>query len=86
MTSTGTPSHRLLDAGAGLLAVTCGADGVLIVGREGTQQVPAFAVDVVDNTGCGNAFSAGFVFATSIGRVPRDAAAADAFAARTPTL
>jgi sugar/nucleoside kinase (ribokinase family) len=66
--------RRLLDAGAGLLAVTCGADGALIVGREGTQQVPAFAVDVVDTTGCGDAFSAGFLYATSIGRLPRDAA------------
>jgi sugar/nucleoside kinase (ribokinase family) len=66
--------RRLLDAGAGLLAVTCGADGALIVGREGTQQVPAFAVDVVDTTGCGDAFSAGFVYAIGIGRVPRDAA------------
>jgi sugar/nucleoside kinase (ribokinase family) len=51
--------RRLLDAGAELLAVTCGADGSLIVSREGSQQVPAFAVDVVDTTGCGDAFSAG---------------------------
>jgi sugar/nucleoside kinase (ribokinase family) len=66
--------RRLLDAGAGLLAVTCGADGALVVSSEGTQQVPAFAVDVVDTTGCGDAFSAGFVYATSIGRTPCDAA------------
>jgi sugar/nucleoside kinase (ribokinase family) len=66
--------RRLLDAGAGLLAVTCGADGALIVSLEGTQRVPAFAVDVVDTTGCGDAFSAGFVYATGIGRAPRDAA------------
>jgi sugar/nucleoside kinase (ribokinase family) len=66
--------RRLLDAGAGLLAVTCGADGAMIVTREGTQRVPAFMVDVVDTTGCGDAFSAGFVYATRIGRSPRDAA------------
>jgi sugar/nucleoside kinase (ribokinase family) len=66
--------RRLLDAGAGLLAVTCGANLALIVGREGTQQVPAFAVDVVDTTGCGDAFSAGFVYAIGISRAPRDAA------------
>jgi sugar/nucleoside kinase (ribokinase family) len=66
--------RRLLDAGAGLLAVTCGADGALIVDREGTQQVPAFTVDVVDTTGCGDAFSAGFVYATRIGRAPGEAA------------
>src|ERR1700682_6461850 len=35
--------RRLLDAGAGLLAVTCGADGALVVSHEGNQQVPAFA-------------------------------------------
>jgi sugar/nucleoside kinase (ribokinase family) len=65
---------RLLDAGAGMLAVTCGADGARVVSDEGTQQVPAFAIDVVDTTGCGDAFSAGFVYATGIGRPPRDAA------------
>jgi sugar/nucleoside kinase (ribokinase family) len=65
---------RLLDAGAGMLAVTCGADGARVVSDEGAQQVPAFAIDVVDTTGCGDAFSAGFVYATGIGRPPRDAA------------
>lgn len=65
---------RLLDAGAGMLAVACGADGARVVSDEGTQQVPAFAIDVVDTTGCGDAFSAGFVYATGIGRPPRDAA------------
>jgi sugar/nucleoside kinase (ribokinase family) len=82
----------------------------MIVSHQGTQQVPAYAVDVVDTTGCGDAFSAGFLYATCIGRAPPDAAvlgnavaalvagglgsdhgdfdlgAADAFAARTPTL
>jgi sugar/nucleoside kinase (ribokinase family) len=65
---------RLLDAGAGLLAITRGAEGALVVSGEGTQQVPAFKVDVVDTTGCGDAFSAGFVFGTLAGRSPRDAA------------
>jgi sugar/nucleoside kinase (ribokinase family) len=67
-------SRRLLEAGAGLLAITRGADGALLVTSEGTQQVPAFAVDVVDTTGCGDAFSAGFVSACALGRTPRDAA------------
>jgi sugar/nucleoside kinase (ribokinase family) len=66
--------RRLLDAGAGLLAVTCGADGAMVVSDQGTQQVPAFAVEVVDTTGCGDAFSGGFIYATRIGRPPRDAA------------
>jgi sugar/nucleoside kinase (ribokinase family) len=66
--------RRLLDAGAGLLGVTCGADGALVVSSEGKQRIPAFAVDVVDTTGCGDAFSAGFVYGMHIGRSPRDAA------------
>ena len=49
-------SRRLLDAGAGLLAITCGADGALVVNHEGAEHVPAFVVDVVDTTGCGDAF------------------------------
>jgi sugar/nucleoside kinase (ribokinase family) len=66
--------RRLLDAGVGTLAVTCGADGALIATGEETQRVPAFAVGVVDTTGCGDAFSAGFVYATLAGRSPADAA------------
>jgi sugar/nucleoside kinase (ribokinase family) len=46
----------------------------LIVSHEGTQQVPALAVDVVDTTGCGDAFSAGFVYGIRSGRPPCDAA------------
>jgi sugar/nucleoside kinase (ribokinase family) len=67
-------SRRLLDAGAGLLAITCGADGALVVSREGKQQIPAFSVEVVDTTGCGDAFSAGFLYATLAGRPPVEAA------------
>src|SRR5215208_3481748 len=52
--------RRLLDAGAGLLAITCSADGAVVVNTAGTQRVPAFNVDVLDTTGCGDAFSAGF--------------------------
>jgi sugar/nucleoside kinase (ribokinase family) len=36
--------------------------------------VPAFEVDVVDTTGCGDAFVAGFIRGLSLGRSPRDAA------------
>ena len=71
--------------------------------------MPAFAIDVVDTTGCGDAFSAGFLRGLALGRSRGDAAtlgsataalvaqglgtdagdfdlaAADAFAAATPT-
>ena len=38
------------------------------------KPVPAFAVEVVDTTGCGDAFSAGFFRGLSLGRSRRDAA------------
>lgn len=51
-------AKKLLAAGAGLVAVTRGGDGALLVTPEGSEKVPAFAIDVVDTTGCGDAFSA----------------------------
>lgn len=58
----------------GLVAVTRGGDGALLVTAEGTETVPAFEVEVVDTTGCGDAFSAGFLRGMSLGRTPREAA------------
>jgi sugar/nucleoside kinase (ribokinase family) len=69
-----TGAKKLLGAGAGLVAVTRGGDGALLVTAEGTDTVPAFTVDVVDTTGCGDAFSAGFLRGLSLGRTPREAA------------
>ena len=69
-----TGAKKLLAAGAGRVAVTCGGDGALLVTAEGTETVPAFEVDVVDTTGCGDAFSAGFIRGISLGRTPREAA------------
>jgi sugar/nucleoside kinase (ribokinase family) len=58
----------------------------VIVDEEGSETVPAFEVDVVDTTGCGDAFSAGFLRGLSLGRSRRDAAvlgcAAAAFVAQ----
>jgi sugar/nucleoside kinase (ribokinase family) len=95
--------------GVGCVAATCGADGVLIVDADGAERVAAFAIDVVDTTGCGDAFSAGFLRGLELGRARAEAAtlgcaaaalvaqglgtdhgdfdlaAADAFAASTPT-
>ncbi|MFE5030729.1 carbohydrate kinase family protein [Streptomyces sp. NPDC056683] len=67
-------AKKLVGAGAGLVAVTRGGDGALLVTAEGTEPVPAFEIDVVDTTGCGDAFSAGFVFGIGLGRTPHDAA------------
>jgi sugar/nucleoside kinase (ribokinase family) len=67
--------ETLLDQGVGCVAATCGAGGAVVVGRDGAERVPAFSVEVVDTTGCGDAFSAGFLRALSLGRSRRDAAA-----------
>ncbi|MGW7380916.1 carbohydrate kinase family protein [Streptomyces sp. NPDC054794] len=67
-------ARKFLGAGAGLVAVTRGGDGALLVNEEGTETVPAFAVDVVDTTGCGDAFSAGFLRGVALGRTPRESA------------
>jgi sugar/nucleoside kinase (ribokinase family) len=64
----------LVSRGAGCVAATRGADGVLIVDSEGEESVPAFDVDVVDTTGCGDAFSAGFLRGLALGRSRTDAA------------
>ena len=64
----------LLERGVGCVAVTCGASGALVATADGTHRVPAFEVDVVDTTGCGDAFSAGFLTAVLGGRTPAEAA------------
>jgi sugar/nucleoside kinase (ribokinase family) len=66
--------RALLERGVGCVAATRGADGVLVVDAEGAEEVPAFEVDVVDTTGCGDAFSAGFLRGLSLGRNRREAA------------
>lgn len=65
----------LLDAGVGCVAVTQGARGALVVTPDETIEVPAHSIDVVDTTGCGDAFSAGFLRGLALGRDLRAAAA-----------
>ncbi len=69
-----TAASALLGKGVGCVAVTCGRDGALVASAEGTTRVPAFQVDVVDTTGCGDAFSAGFLLGIADGRAPEQAA------------
>jgi len=66
--------RALIHRGIGCVVATRGADGVLIVDEEGSERVPAFDVEVVDTTGCGDAFSAGFLRGLSLDRSRRDAA------------
>ncbi len=67
-------ARALLERGVGCVAVTQGAKGALVATASGVVEVPAFPVDVVDTTGCGDAFSAGFLRGLSLGLPPVDAA------------
>jgi len=53
-----------LDRGATCCVFTLGGDGAFYAHRDGTRlTVPAYDIDVVDTTGCGDAFDAGFICA-----------------------
>jgi sugar/nucleoside kinase (ribokinase family) len=42
--------------------------------RESSERIPAFDTEVVDTTGCGDAFSAGFLCGLGLGRSRGEAA------------
>jgi sugar/nucleoside kinase (ribokinase family) len=67
----------------GLLAVvTCSEQGALVVEETGVQSCPAVPVErVVDTTGAGDLYAAGFLFGLSQGRAPLDCARLGALAA-----
>ena len=55
-------SRRLLDQGIGVVALKMGADGCLVMtSARQSIRLPAFRVEVVDATGAGDAFTAGFI-------------------------
>jgi sugar/nucleoside kinase (ribokinase family) len=60
--------RELIERGVTCVVATRGADGALVVTADDTVQIPAFTVDVVDTTGCGDAFSAGFLRGVGLGR------------------
>lgn len=70
-------ARALVARGAGCVAVTQGAKGALVVTADDAVAVPALPIDpadLVDTTGCGDAFSAGFLRGLSLGMKPSDAA------------
>jgi sugar/nucleoside kinase (ribokinase family) len=66
--------RELVRRGVGCVAATRGAEGAVVVDSQGEEHVPALAVEVVDTTGCGDAFSAGFLRGIALGRSRREAA------------
>lgn len=76
----GGGARALVAAGAGAVAVTQGARGALVVTAaepDRVVEVPAVALgegELVDTTGCGDAFSAGYLRGLSLGRDPVAAA------------
>jgi sugar/nucleoside kinase (ribokinase family) len=60
-------ARALVERGVGCVAVTQGAKGALVVTADETIEVPAYDIEVVDTTGCGDAFSAGFLRGLSLG-------------------
>ncbi|HDH28566.1 MAG TPA: carbohydrate kinase family protein, partial [Euryarchaeota archaeon] len=51
--------HKL---GGATVAVTLGEKGAVVCGPEGVERTPGFKAIVVDTTGAGDAFSAGFLY------------------------
>ena len=63
--------------GASEVAVKLGADGAFVSSPDGTAHVPAQVVaEVVDTTGAGDSFNAGYLAARQAGLAPREAAMA----------
>lgn len=67
-------AQALVARGAGCVAVTQGSKGALVVTATETLEVPAYAIEPVDTTGCGDAFSAGFLRGIGLGLDLRAAA------------
>lgn len=61
--------------GVGTVAATAGRHGAVVADASGVHRVAAYGIEVVDTTGCGDAFSAGYLRGLSLGLSSTDAAA-----------
>ena len=69
-----TACQKLRELGPRVVAATVGAEGAIVVSEDGEERVPAYEVEVVDTSGCGDAFSAGYLRGLAAGRPLREAA------------
>ena len=54
-------AKRFRDMGARTVAITCGSRGCVAIGPDGAYRAGAYAIEVIDNTGGGDAFDAGYI-------------------------
>ena len=77
LTGLDSPSEiaaELLRRGAGTVVLKQDSQGSLLATTGGEERIPAYEVAVVDSTGCGDAYCAGFIVGLSLGWEPREAA------------
>ena len=80
-------ARALAAAGPRIVAVKCGADGAIAVTRDGRlTRMASLAVDVVDTTGAGDSFDAGFLAGFLAGRPIPDCLALGVAAGSLSTL
>lgn len=65
--------RKLLDLGAKNVIVTLGKRGAMLMDAEGSLLIPTFAVDAVDATAAGDAFTGGLAYTLASGRKLQDA-------------
>ena len=59
----GAVAQRLVDEGADIAVVTLGERGSVVCWHGGRAEIPAYAVEVVDTTGAGDAYHGAFMYA-----------------------
>jgi sugar/nucleoside kinase (ribokinase family) len=62
--------QAMCQRGVGTVAVTAGADGSFLIGNGEIEHIPAIPTQVVDTTGCGDAYTAGLIVGLQRGWSP----------------
>lgn len=67
-------ARRLIEMGVGGVAITLGDQGCIVITGDEERAFPALPVQVVDTTGCGDGFDAGFITGLLLDVSPFEAA------------